>query len=60
MKKENLLINDIAIEELTKLLIKEDFENKGKEQEVFKLTRQDLLKFSIKLIKTIERCKNEF
>ena len=57
MKKENLLINDIAIEELTKLLIKEDFENKGKKQEVFKITKQDLIKFSIKLIKTIEKCR---
>ena len=50
-------INENAIEELTKLLIKEDFENKGKEQEVFKITRQDLMKFSIKLIKIIEKCR---
>lgn len=50
-------MNDLAIEEITKLIIKEDFENRGKEQEMFKMTRQDLMKFSIKLIKTIERFK---
>lgn len=50
-------INENAIEELTKLLIKEDFENKGKDQDTFKMTKQDLIKFSIKLIKTIERYK---
>lgn len=49
-------INENAIEELTKLIIKEDFENKGK-QEYYKITKQDLLKFSVKLIKTIERIK---
>ena len=50
-------INENAIEELTKLLIKEDFENKGKDQKLIKMTKQDLIKFSIKLIKTIERYK---
>lgn len=47
-------MNDIAIQELTKLIIKEDFENKGK-QEYYKITKQDLMRFSVKLIKTIER-----
>lgn len=50
-------MNELAIEELTKLLIKEDFENKGKDQQVFKMTKKDLIKFSIKLIKIIERNK---
>lgn len=50
-------INENVIEELTKLLIKEDFENKGKDQKLIKMTKQDLIKFSIKLIKTIERYK---
>lgn len=49
-------INENAIQELTKLIIKEDFENKDK-QEYYKMTKQDLLKFSVKLIKTIERIK---
>lgn len=50
-------MNELAIEELTKLLIKEDLENRGKKQEIFMMTKQDLIKFSIKLIKTIERNK---
>lgn len=50
-------MNDIAIEELTKILIKENFENKGKEKEVYKLTKEDLIKFSIKLIKVIDKYK---
>lgn len=50
-------MNDLAIEELTKILIKEDFENKGKEKDKFILTKQDLIRFSIKLIKIIERYK---
>ena len=47
-------INENAIEELTKLIIKEDFENKGK-QEYYKLTKEDLIDFCIKLIKVIEK-----
>ena len=50
-------MNELAIEELTKLLIKEYFESKGKDQKLIKMTKQDLIKFSIKLIKTIEKCR---
>lgn len=48
-------MNDIVIEELTKMLIKEDFENK-ENKNYYKITKEDLIRFSIKLIKTIERC----
>ena len=46
-------INEQAIEELTKLLIKEQFEEKEK---VIRISKKDLIRFSIKLIKTIEKC----
>lgn len=48
-------MNSIVIEELTKMLIKEDFENKGKKN-YYKITKEDLIRFSIKLMKTIGRC----
>lgn len=48
-------MNDIVIEELTKMLIKEDLENKV-DKKYYKMTKQDLIRFCIKLIKTIERC----
>ena len=48
-------MNAIVIEELTKMLIKEDFENK-ENKNYYKITKEDLIRFSIKLIKTIERC----
>ena len=47
-------INENAIEELTKLIIKDSFESK-ENKECYKLTKQDLMRFSVKLIKTIER-----
>ena len=49
-------INENAIEELTRILIKEDFKNKDKDI-YLKMTKKDLIKFSIKLVKTIERYK---
>lgn len=50
-------INEDAIEELTKLLIKENFENKKDKKKYLKMTKEDLIKFSIKLIKTINKYK---
>ena len=47
-------MNDLAIEELTRIKIKEHFK---KEKKVLKMTLEDLIQFSINLIKTIERYK---
>lgn len=47
-------INEQAIEELTKLLIKEQFEEQEK---IIRTSKKDLIRFCIKLVKTIERCK---
>lgn len=44
--------NSDAIEILTKMLIEENFKNKTKKY--IKMTKEDLIKFSIKLIKEIE------
>ena len=47
-------MNQEAINELIKLKIKEHFK---KEEKVLKMTLEDLIQFSINLIKTIERYK---
>lgn len=47
-------INEDAIEELTKLKIKEHFK---KENKVIKMSIEELIQFNINLIKTIERYK---
>lgn len=47
-------MNDLVIEELTRIKIKEHFK---KEEKVLKMTLEDLIQFSINLIKTIERYK---
>ena len=47
-------INEQAIEELTKLLIKEQFEEQEK---IIRISKKDLIRFCIKLVKVIERCK---
>ena len=44
-------MNDIVIEELIKLKIKEHFK---KENKFYKLSKEDLIDFCIKLIKVIE------
>lgn len=44
-------MNNIALEELTKLKIKEHFK---KENKFYKLSKEDLIDFCIKLIKVIE------
>lgn len=50
-------MNNIAIEELTKMLIKQDFAEKetGK-NEYIKIKKKDLIKLCIDLLKLIERC----
>ena len=47
-------MNEQIIQELIKLKIKEHFK---KEEKVLKMTLEDLIQFSINLIKTIERYK---
>ena len=47
-------MNDLALEELIKLKIKEHFK---KENKVIKMSIEELIQFSINLIKTIERYK---
>lgn len=47
-------MNQMAIEELTRILIEEDFKNKGNEINL-KMTKKDLISFCIKLVKTIEK-----
>ena len=51
---DKMKINEDAIEELTKLKIKEHFK---KENKVIKISIEELIQFSINLIKTIERYK---
>ena len=47
-------MNDIALEELIKLKIKEHFK---KEKEYYKLTKEDLIDFCIKFIKVVDSCE---
>lgn len=47
-------MNDLAIEELTRIKIKERFK---KENKIIKMSIEELIQFSINLIKTIERYK---
>ena len=47
-------MNDLALEELIKLKIKEHFK---KEKEVYKLTKEDLIDFCIKFIKVVDSCE---
>ncbi len=44
-------MNDLALEELIKLKIKEHFK---KENKFYKLSKEDLIDFCIKLVKVIE------
>lgn len=44
-------MNDLALEELIKIKIKEHFK---KENKFYKLSKEDLIDFCIKLIKVIE------
>ena len=48
---------DIAIEEITKMLIKQDIKDKQQgNEEMVKMRKVDLYKFSIKLLKEIKKC----
>lgn len=51
---------DESIEELTKLMIKEDFKIKESNREtVIKISKKDLIKFCIKLIKLIKQMEDK-
>ena len=47
---------DDTIEELTKLLIKEEF---GGKETIIKMNKKDLIRFCIKLVKLIIKIENE-
>lgn len=47
-------MNDLALEELIKLKIKEHFK---KEKKYYKLTKEDLIDFCIKFIKVVDSCE---
>lgn len=47
-------MNNIAIEKLVELKIKEHFK---KEKEYYKLTKEDLIDFCIKFIKVVDSCE---
>ena len=50
----NKILED-TIEILTKQMIKDNFQSKGDKEEKYILTKQELYKFSIRLIKVINR-----
>lgn len=50
---------DEALEVLTEQMIKDNFENKGNVEEKFIITKQELYKFCIKLIKVVEEVYGE-
>lgn len=51
---------DESIEELTKLMIKEDFKIKESNHEtIIKISKKDLIKFCIKLIKLIKQMEDK-
>lgn len=47
-------MNEQIIQELVKLKIKEHFK---KEKEYYKLTKEDLIDFCIKLVKVVDSCE---
>ena len=47
-------MSEYALQKLTQLLIQEDFENRGKcSQTTYKMTKQELIRFCIRLVKLI-------
>lgn len=51
------MIIDETISIITKMLIKQDVKDKQRgEKEIIKITKVDLYKFSIKLLKVIKKC----
>ncbi len=57
-KQDNKILED-AIEILTEQMIKDNFQNKGVKEDKYILTKQDLYKFSIELIKLVKEVANE-
>ena len=55
---KNEILED-TIEILTEQLIKDNFQNKGVKEEKYIITKQDLYKFSIKLIKLVKEVDDE-
>lgn len=58
MRLENLMEISMIKEELNKVLIKTNFEERNNKK-YYKVTREDLIRLCIKLIKLIERINNE-
>lgn len=58
MRLENLMEISIIKDELNKVLIKTNFEERNNKK-YYKVTREDLIRLCIKLIKLIERINNE-
>ena len=58
MRLENLMEISIIKDELNKILIKTNFEERNNKK-YYKVTREDLIRLCIKLIKLIERINNE-
>jgi hypothetical protein len=52
-------LEEIAIEELTRIFIQEDFDERKNNTEYYKVSKKDLISLCIKLVKLMERVKNE-
>ena len=52
-------MEEVAIEELTRLFIKEDFENKNIKANHYVVTKKDLIKLCLSVVKLMESVKNE-
>lgn len=52
-------MEELAIEELTRLFIQEDFENKKNKTSYYKVSKKDLIKLCLSVVKLMERVKNE-
>lgn len=52
-------MEELAIEELTKIFIEEDFNNRKSGIDYYKVSKKDLISLCIKLVKLMERVKNE-
>jgi hypothetical protein len=52
-------LEELAIEELTRIFIQEDFDERKNNTEYYKVSKKDLISLCIKLVKLMERVKNE-
>ena len=50
-------MEEMTIEELTKLFIKEDFEER-KEKKYYKITKKEMINLCLKVVKLMESVKN--